>query len=270
MSVAVAEPTKDVEDQDAVLHGLAKVAEGVRHCLHLAAELSNNKVTLHEGVEARIEPQSPGLGVVQKLTFECQLGLARVDGVADEVVKVEGDRLEDPGKYEAVNAQPRRSLDRGRGIDEDVVVEGVAPEGEEDQVSPTGVGRRLRVEDDQDEQSDVLNTPGLVVKLRHEGIGRIMLDDRGGGGTVARRAGGGFQRRGRLEGRGAAPPRRSDGLVHQRHRARAPKRGQPLGPASVPLRQLPEQRRARQRVRSRGGWCTGVALVGRGRSRHPH
>jgi hypothetical protein len=56
VGVAVTESAEDVEDQDAVLHGPAKVAEGVRHCLHLAAELSNSKVTLHEGAETRIEP----------------------------------------------------------------------------------------------------------------------------------------------------------------------------------------------------------------------
>jgi hypothetical protein len=157
--VAVAEPAKDVEDEDAILHGPAQVTEGVRHGLHLAAELSNSKVTLHEGAEARVEPQSPGLGIAQKLALECQPGLASVGGVADEVVEVEGDRPEDPGEYDAVEAQPRRSLDRGRGIDEDMVVEGVAAEGEENHVLPAGIGGRLWVKDDRDEQPDVLNPP---------------------------------------------------------------------------------------------------------------
>ena len=42
-------------------------------------------------------------------------------------------------------------------------------EGEEDQVPPTGIGGRLRLEDDRDKELDVLDTPGLVVELRHEG-----------------------------------------------------------------------------------------------------
>jgi hypothetical protein len=100
----VIEPAEDVEDQDVVLHGLAKVAEGVRHCLHLAAELSNNKVTLHEGAETRIEPQSSGFGITQKLALERQPGLASVSSVADEVVEVEGDHPDDPGEHDAVKA----------------------------------------------------------------------------------------------------------------------------------------------------------------------
>jgi hypothetical protein len=161
------------------------VAEGVRHGLHLAAELANSKVTLHEGAETRIEPQSPGFSIAQKLALECQPGLASVSSVADEVVEVEGDRPDDPGEHDSVKAHPRGSLDRDRGVDEDVAAEG------EDQVPPTGVGRRLGLEDDRDEQPDVLNTPGLVVKLRHQWIGRIVPDDRSGGRVVTRRAEGG-------------------------------------------------------------------------------
>jgi hypothetical protein len=55
VGVAVTEPTEDVEDQDAVLHGPAKVTEGVGHALHPAAELADGEVTLDEGTEACIE-----------------------------------------------------------------------------------------------------------------------------------------------------------------------------------------------------------------------
>jgi len=55
VGIAVNEPAEDVEDQDAVLHGPAKVAKGVRHALHLAAEIANREVTLDKGAEARIE-----------------------------------------------------------------------------------------------------------------------------------------------------------------------------------------------------------------------
>jgi len=36
--------------------------------------------------------------------------------------------------------QPRRGLDRHQGIDEDMVIEGIAAECEEDQIQPAGVG----------------------------------------------------------------------------------------------------------------------------------
>jgi len=92
VSVAVTEPAKDVEDQDTVLHGPAKVAERVRHSLPLAAELADGEVALDERPEARIKTQSPGLGVAQKLALERQLGPTSVRSVADEVVEVQGDR----------------------------------------------------------------------------------------------------------------------------------------------------------------------------------
>jgi hypothetical protein len=89
------------------------------------------------------------------------------------------DRPEDPREDDAVETQPRGGLDHDRGVDEDVVVEGVAAEGEEDQIPPSGVGGRLRLEDDRNAEADVLDTPGLVVELRHERISRIVPEDRG-------------------------------------------------------------------------------------------
>jgi hypothetical protein len=40
-----------------------------------------------------------------------------------------------------------------------VVVKGVAAKGEKHQVPPTGVGRRLRLEDDRNEEANVLDPP---------------------------------------------------------------------------------------------------------------
>ena len=70
-------------------------------------------------------------------------------------------------------------LDLPHGVEEDVVVEGVAAEGEEDQVPLVSVGGGLELEDDRDEEANVLDAPGLVVELHHVGVSRIMLDDRG-------------------------------------------------------------------------------------------
>ena len=94
-------------------------------------------------------------------------------------MEVEGDHPEDLGEDDVVEAQPRGGLDRDRNVGEDVVVEGIAAE-REDQVPPPGVGRRLRLEDNRDQETDVLDTPGLVVELRHERVGRIMPEDRCG------------------------------------------------------------------------------------------
>ena len=179
IGVAVTEPAENVEDQDTVLHGPAEVAKRVRHALHLAVELADGEVALDEGVEARVEPQSPGFSVAQELALECQPSPASARSVADEVVEVQGDRPQNPGEDDAIEAQPRGGRDHTRGVEEDVVIEGVAAEGEEDQVLPASVGGRLGLEDDRDEEADVLDSPGLVVELRHERIGRIVPEDNG-------------------------------------------------------------------------------------------
>jgi hypothetical protein len=92
VSVAVTEPAEDVEDQDAILHRPAEVTKGVSHALHPTTELTNGEVTLDKGAKARVETQSPGLGVAQELTLKGKPCLASVRGVADEVVEVQGDR----------------------------------------------------------------------------------------------------------------------------------------------------------------------------------
>ena len=94
---------------------------------------------------------------------------------------------QDRGEDDVVEAQPQGSRDRAHGVEEDVVVEGVAAKGEEDQVSPPSVGRRLRLEDNWDQEPDVLDTvSSLVVKLGHERVGRVVPEDRGGRRGVSR------------------------------------------------------------------------------------
>jgi hypothetical protein len=106
VGVAVTESAEDVEDEDAILHEPAQVAEGVSHGLHLPAELADGQVPLDKGVEARVEAQSPSLGIAQKLALKRQLGLASIRRVANEVMEVEGDRPNDLGEDDAVKTQP--------------------------------------------------------------------------------------------------------------------------------------------------------------------
>jgi hypothetical protein len=89
-------------------------------------------------------------------------------------VEVQRDRPQDPGEDDAVETKPRRRLDGDRGVNKDVVVEGVAAKSEKNQIPPAGVGGRLRLEDDRDEEANVLDPPGLVVKLSHERVSRIV------------------------------------------------------------------------------------------------
>jgi hypothetical protein len=186
VGVAIAEPPKDVEDQDAILHGPPKVPQGVGHALHPTTELADGEVTLDESTEGRVETQSPGLSVAQELALKSEPRPARVWRGADEVMEVQRDRSQDPGENDAVETEPRRGLDGDRGVDEDVIVEGVAAKGENHQIPPTGVGGRLRLEDDRDEEANVLDPPSLVVKLGHERIGWVVPQDGGVGETATR------------------------------------------------------------------------------------
>jgi hypothetical protein len=56
-------------------------------------------------------------------------------------VEVDGDRPHDPGEHDAVEAPPRASRRHAGGVAEDVVVQGVAVMGKEEQVPLASVGR---------------------------------------------------------------------------------------------------------------------------------
>jgi hypothetical protein len=57
--------------------------------LHLPAKLAHGKVAPLEGAELRIELESPGLGVVEKLALECPPGLVRGAAVRpDDVLEI--------------------------------------------------------------------------------------------------------------------------------------------------------------------------------------
>ena len=92
---------------------------------------------------------------------------------------VQGYRPQDPGEDDAVEVQPRGGLRHAHCVEEDVVVEGVAAVGEEEQVPQPAIGRRLRLEDDRDQEPNVLDPSSLVVKLGHEWVGRVVPEDRG-------------------------------------------------------------------------------------------
>ena len=151
VAVAVVETRQDIEYQDSVLHRPAEVVKSIGHALHPPAVLADREVPLREVAEGRIELESAGLGVAEELTLERQPNLTRGATVGpDDVLEVEGEGPEDPGQGDAVETLPRRGLSRDRHVKEDVVIQGVALEGEEDQVPQSSVGRRRGVEDDRD------------------------------------------------------------------------------------------------------------------------
>jgi hypothetical protein len=66
MLKALVQPPKDVEDEDSVINGCAKVSHG----LELAAVLINREVTLNKSMKSSIKVKSTVLTVTEKLVLD--------------------------------------------------------------------------------------------------------------------------------------------------------------------------------------------------------
>jgi hypothetical protein len=87
---------------------------------------------LVELVELGVEVKSSSVPVPEELFLEGEPRLtARVRLVADDVLELDGDSSVEPGEHHGVHQGPGRGR-RGGNVVKDVVVEGVAPQGEED------------------------------------------------------------------------------------------------------------------------------------------
>jgi len=161
---ALVEPPEEVQDERAVADWLAKGAKVIRHLLQLTAVLGDGEIVLGEGAEGGVEVEDPGLSVSLELGLESDPGLASsAAGLANDVLQLHGERPEDPGQDDAVHPEPGR---RGGGaVGEDVVVEGVALEGEEDEVPPASIGGRGGVQDDWHQGPDVLTPAAWAWRL---------------------------------------------------------------------------------------------------------
>ena len=180
MAVAIVETPQDIENHNLVLHRPAEVVKSINHALHPPAVLADKEVPLLEGAEARIELESAGLGVAEKLALEREpdLTCCATVGPANDIQEVEGEGTEDPRQDDAVDMLPCQGLSRDWDVEEDVVVQGVASESEKDQVPPSPIGGRRGVEDDRDQGLNVLDTSSLEVEL---GDHQIALSRPGGG-----------------------------------------------------------------------------------------
>jgi hypothetical protein len=126
-----AEATQKVQHQGPVGDRLAEVAEGVCHALHLEPVLVHGEVPLREQVEIGVEVQGASVPVPEELFFEGEPRLmARVRLVADDVLELDGDGSMEPREDHGVHQGPCWGR-WGGDVVEDVVVEGVAPQGED-------------------------------------------------------------------------------------------------------------------------------------------
>jgi hypothetical protein len=107
-------------------------------------------------VELGVEVQGASVPVPEELFLEGEPRLtARVRLVADDVLELDGYSSVEPGEDHFVHQGPgqgRRAVD----VVEDVVVEGVALQGEEDLPSPARVVGGRRVQNDGHEGPDVV------------------------------------------------------------------------------------------------------------------
>jgi hypothetical protein len=179
VAIAGAEATQKVQHQGPVGDRLAEVAERVHHALHLAAVLIHKEAPLREQVELGVEVQSTSVPVPEELFFEGEPRLATcVRLVADDVLELDGDGSVEPEEDHGVHQGPGPGW-RGGDVFEDVVVEGVAPQGEKDLPPPARVVGGRRVQNDGDEGPDVLKSgrlgveSGDVVGIESRGVGSL-------------------------------------------------------------------------------------------------
>ena len=84
--------------------------------------------------------------------------------LVDDVQKVRGDGVENPGDDHAVHAGPCWVGDSGV-VTEDVILQREAAEDEEDVAAPLGVVGGLEVQNDRNQILDVLDSSSLVVQM---------------------------------------------------------------------------------------------------------
>jgi hypothetical protein len=113
-------------------------------------------------VELGVEVQGASVLVPEELVFEGEPRLTvRVRLVADDVLELDGDGSVESGEDHGVHQGPgpRR---RGGDVVEDVVVEGVAPQGEKDLPPTTRVvgGRRVQKRRTRGTRCSVVRPPG--------------------------------------------------------------------------------------------------------------
>jgi hypothetical protein len=117
---ALVQPPKDVEDEDLVVNGCAKVSQTVGHGLELAAVLIDREVTLNKSTKSSIKVKSTVLTVTKKLVLNGEPEVApRATAFPDHLVNIRRDGVADPVEDDAVHPNlPRIS---GRSVVRDVL-----------------------------------------------------------------------------------------------------------------------------------------------------
>jgi hypothetical protein len=122
---ALVQPPKDVEDEDLVFNGCAKVNQIVDHGLELVAILIDRVVTLNKSTKDSIKVKSTLLTVIKKLVLDSESEVARrATAFPDHLVKIRQDGVADPVEDDVVHLNPPRII--GRSVVRDVLDQRVA------------------------------------------------------------------------------------------------------------------------------------------------
>lgn len=126
------------------------------------------------------ERQHRGFTVTEELLDSDPSLTGCATALANHILHLNSDGPDDPRENHTIHLSLGWDSEEN-GVGEDVVIQGVAVEGEEDGVTPTGVGGGSLVEDDGSQRADVLDTRRLGVKVSDDGglVLREGLDDGG-------------------------------------------------------------------------------------------
>jgi hypothetical protein len=94
---ALVQPLKDVEDEDPVFNGCAKVSLTIGHGLELTSVLIDREVTLNKSTKDNIKVKNTLLTVTEKLVLDGELEVARrATAFPKHLVKIHRDGVVDP------------------------------------------------------------------------------------------------------------------------------------------------------------------------------
>ena len=164
VAVLLVEAAQDIQNQGAVLDDLTQVPKIICHLLHALTVIGDREIALLEEAKLGVELKRASFTVAAELLIDAQPGDPRgVIPNADRLHQIGVEGAEKPRADHGVHASPSRG---GRGgVEEDMIIEGIAFQSEEHQISPPVVVGGEGFQDNRHECSDVLDGGCLGVKV---------------------------------------------------------------------------------------------------------
>jgi hypothetical protein len=110
-----------------------------------------------------------GLTIAKALLLDSKPSLSSsVTELIDDVLEVDGEGAEEPQEDDVVHP-PTAGKSRGSDVESVVVIEGVAPQHQQDEITSASIVGNGDVEDNRDQGSDVLDTDSPDVEAGDDG-----------------------------------------------------------------------------------------------------